>query len=127
VIERGKAARDVIGRVERGRAGGDEPDAFGDLRQRRQQRERLEARSPLAALERIDRHVEHGHVIGHEERIELRPLERLDTAFHMREVEVHVRPAGIAPRAGMDARRAHERAEVELAGRRHQKFLSKPI
>src|SRR4029077_14410505 len=113
VIERGETARDVIGRVERGRAGGDEPDALSALRQRRQQRERLEGGRRVAALERIDRHVEYGHVIGHEERIELRPLERLDTAFHMREVEVHVRPgAGIAPRAGMDARRAHERAEV---------------
>ncbi len=32
-IERGEAPRDVIGRVERGRAGGDEPDALGRLRQ----------------------------------------------------------------------------------------------
>ena len=32
VIERGEAARDVIGRVEGGRAGGDEADVLGDLR-----------------------------------------------------------------------------------------------
>ena len=33
MIERGEAARDVIGRVEGGRAGGDQADVFGHLRQ----------------------------------------------------------------------------------------------
>jgi hypothetical protein len=42
MIERGEAARDVIGHVESGRAGGDQADAFGHLGQGRQQRERLE-------------------------------------------------------------------------------------
>ena len=42
MVERGKAPRDVIRRVERGRTGGNEADVFGDLRQGRQQRERLE-------------------------------------------------------------------------------------
>ena len=120
VIERGEAARDVIGRVERGRAGGDEADMLGDLRERREQRERLERRHRVAALERIERHVEHGHVVGHEEGVELRPLERLDAALHMREVEIHVRPgARIAPSAGVNARRPHECAKVQLTCRTH--------
>jgi hypothetical protein len=56
----------------------------------------------VAALERIERHVEHGHVVGHEEGIELRPLQYLNGAFEVREVEIHVRPgAGIAPGAGV--------------------------
>ena len=42
VIERRKPARDVIGRIEGGRAGGDQTDMLGRSRQRRQQRERLE-------------------------------------------------------------------------------------
>jgi len=42
MIERSEAPRDVIGRIESRRAGGDQTDAFGDLRQGRQQRERLE-------------------------------------------------------------------------------------
>jgi len=36
--------------------------------------------------------------------------------FRVREVEIHVRPcAGIAPSAGVDACRPHERTEMELA------------
>ncbi len=70
----------------------------------------------MAALERIERHVEHSHVVGHEEGIELRPLQCLDAVLQVREVEIHVRPgAGIAPGAGVDARRPHERTKMELA------------
>jgi len=55
-------------------------------------------------------------MIGHEEGIEFRPLHRLDRVFQVREVEIHVRPgARIAPGAGVDTRRPHERTEVELA------------
>jgi hypothetical protein len=42
MIERGEAPRDVIGRVESGRARGDQTDAFGHLGQGRQEREWLE-------------------------------------------------------------------------------------
>ena len=73
VIERGEAARDVIGRVEGGRAGGDQADMLGRLRERGEQRERLERGRGVAALERIHRHVEHRHVVGHEEGVELAP------------------------------------------------------
>ena len=71
VVERGEAAGDVVGRVEGGRAGGDQADVLGRLRQRRQQGERLERGHRVAALQRIDRHVEHGQVVGHEEGVEL--------------------------------------------------------
>src|ERR1043166_3142014 len=54
-------------------------------------------------------------MIGHEERVEPAPLQRLDAAFQMRKIEIHVRPgAGIAPGAGVDARRAHESAKAKL-------------
>ena len=110
-----KPAGDVIGRVERGRAGGDEPEMLGDHRQRRQQRERLERRHRMAVLERVERHVEHGQMIGHEERIELAALERLREALEMGEIEIGVgKSAGIAPGAGVDGDRAHESAEMQL-------------
>ena len=51
MIERGEAARDVIGRVERGRAGRHQADVLGHLRQCRKQRERLERRDGVAALQ----------------------------------------------------------------------------
>ena len=119
-IERGKAPGDVIRRIEGGRAGGDEADPLGGLRQRRQQGERLERGRGVAALERIHRHVEHGHMVGHEERVELRPLQRLDRLLDVGEVEIHVGPgAGIAPGAGVDRSRPHERAETQLTCRDH--------
>lgn len=124
VIERGEPARDVIGRVERGRAGSDEADMVGHLRERREQRKRLERCYRVAALERIEGHVEHGHVVGHEEGIEFGPLQRLDAALHMRKVEIHVRPrARIAPGTGVDARRPHECTKVQLTCRAHVSSL----
>ena len=114
-VERGEAARHVIGLVEGGRSRCDQADALGDGRQRRQQRERLERGHGVAALERIDRHVQHGEVIGHEEGVELAGLELLDQRLDVAEVEIGVRPGpGIAPGAGVDADRAHERAKLEL-------------
>jgi len=60
-------------------------------------------------------HVEHGHMVGHEEGIELCPLQCLDGVFEVGKVEIHVRPrARIAPGAGVDARRAYECTEMEL-------------
>ena len=69
----------------------------------------------MAALERIDRHVQHGQVIGHEEGVELAGLELLDQRLMCAEIEIGVGPGpGIAPGAGVDADRAHERAKLEL-------------
>ena len=115
VVERSKAPGDVIGLVERGRSRRDQADMFGGAGQRRQQRERLERRHRVAALERIDRHVQHGQVIGHEEGVELAGLQFLDQLLDMREIEVGVGPcARIAPRAGVNGDRPHKRAELEL-------------
>ncbi len=44
-----------------------------------------------AALQRLHRHVQHGQMIGHEEGVELRRLQRLRETLQMREVEVGVR------------------------------------
>ena len=115
MIKRSKAPCDVIGRIERGRAGGDEPQMLGDHRQRREQRERLKRRHRVAVLERIERHIEHGQMIGHEEGVELGALQRLREPLDMGEIEIGVRKgAGIAPGAGVDGRWPHERAQVEL-------------
>jgi hypothetical protein len=74
-----------------------------------------ERRCRVAALERIDRHVEQRQVIGHEERVELAALQRLRKALQIPEVEIGVgEGARIALGPGVDARRPHERAELEL-------------
>src|SRR6266540_3690121 len=113
----------VIGRIERGRAGGDEAEMLGHAGQSRQQRERLERRHRVAALERVERHVEHGQVIGHEEGVEPGALQRLGEALEVGEVEVRVREgARITPGAGMDARRPHERAELQLTWHRRPRL-----
>ena len=63
----------------------------------------------MAALQRIERHVEHGQAIGHEERIELGTLQRLREALQMRKVEIR-----IGKGAGMDAAGPHEGAKSQL-------------
>ncbi len=115
VIERSEAAGDMIGFVEGGRTRRDQADMFSGAGQRRQQRERFERGDGVAALERIDRHVEHGEVICHEEGVELSGFEFPDQLLDMPEIEIGVRPrAGIAPRPGMNRDRPHERAEPQL-------------
>ena len=115
VVERGELARDVIGLVEGGRGGGDQADMLRGTGQRRQQRERIERRHGGAALQRLDRHVEHGQMIGHEEGVEAAALQRLGETLQMREVEIGVREsAGIAPGTGVDADGTHEGAEAQL-------------
>src|SRR6476646_2526440 len=79
----------------------------------------------MAALQRIDWHVQHGHVVGHEKSVELAALQRLREAFEMREVEIRVgEGAGIAPGASMDGRRSHEGGELELTWFCHWQRLS---
>src|SRR5664279_367935 len=76
----------------------------------------------MAALERVDRHIQHGQMIGHEEGVEFSGFELLNEALDMRKVEIGVRPrAGIAPRPGMNRDRPHERAEPQLT------FCHRPI
>jgi hypothetical protein len=69
----------------------------------------------MAALEHLDRHVEHGHVVGHEESVEAPALERLSETLEDLEVEIRVGDsAGIAPGAGVYRCRPHECAEPQL-------------
>src|SRR5439155_5929899 len=69
----------------------------------------------MAALQCIEGHVEHGHVVGHEEGVELAALERLHKALEVREVKIGIRESvGISPCSGMDTRRPHEGCELEL-------------
>ncbi len=121
MVERGEAARHVVGRIEGCRASGDEPDALCYRRERRQQRERLERGHGMTALERVERHVEHGHVVGHEEGVELAGLKLPGEALQVPEIEVRIGiGAGIAPGAGVDARRTHERTQPQLTRCRHR-------
>lgn len=115
MVERGEPAGNVIGRVEGRRRGCHQPDVIGDGGERRQQRERLEGRDRMAAPQRLDRHVEHGQMIGHEEGVELGHLQCLREAFEVREVEIGVGiGARVAPGAGVKTDRAHEGAEPQL-------------
>ena len=102
MVERGEAPGDVIGRVESGRGGGDEADMLGRARERREERERLEGGHRVAALQGLDRHVEHRQMVGHEEGVELARLQLLRQALQQREVEVRVRrrPDSARPRYG---------------------------
>ena len=112
VVQRGELPRDVVGLVVGGGGGGDQPEPLRHHRQRRQQGERVEGGDGGAALQRLDRHVQHGQVVGHEERVEAALLQPTREAHQMLEVEIGVREgAGVAPGRGVDAHGAHERAE----------------
>ncbi len=115
VIERRKAPRDMVRLVEGRRRCRDEPKPVRDDSECRQQGRRIERRHRRATLQRLERHVQHRQVIGHEEGIEFAPLECLGEAFQVIEVEVGVRKGtGITPRCGVDADGPHERAEMQL-------------
>lgn len=77
MIERGETPGDMIRLVEGGGGSGNEADALRHRRQRGQQREGLERGDGVAAPERLDRHIESGKMIGHEEGVEFRPFQRL--------------------------------------------------
>ncbi len=91
VVEGGEPAGDVVGLVERGGAGSHQPYVLGDSGQGRQQRERLERCHRMAALQGLERHVEHRQMIGHEEGVEPPALQRLCETLQMREIEVGIR------------------------------------
>ncbi len=115
MVERRETSGDVIRRVERGGRGCNESQPFRDRGQRGQQRQRFERGHRVAMLERVERHVEHREVVGHEERVEAATLERLREALQMREVEVGIGiGARIAPCAGMNGGRTHKSAEAKL-------------
>ena len=115
VVERREAASDVIGLVKRRGRRRNQADPFGRARKSRKQGERLERGHRRAPSQRLDRHVEHGEMVGHEERVELSAFERLGETLQMLKVEVRVRiGAWIAPPARMDSDRTHEGAEAQL-------------
>ncbi len=115
MVERGEAPGDVIGLVEGRRGGRDQADSLRHHGERRQQGQRLERGRGAAAPQRLDRHVQYGQVIRHEEGVEPRALQGLDEAAQVLEVEVRIGiGAGIAPPGGMDADRAHERTQMKL-------------
>ncbi len=127
VVQRGEPAGHVVGRVEGGGGGGDQPDPLGLGGQVAQERERLERGHRVAAPQRLDRHVQHRQVVGHEEGVELGRLQPLDAVGQERQVEVGVGlGARIAPRAGVDGGRAHEGAEVQLPALSHRTCLPRP-
>src|SRR5213080_714000 len=79
----------------------------------------------MAALQRIEGHVEHGHVVGHEEGVELAALESLRKALEVREAKIGIRESvGISPCSGMDTCRPHEGCELELTWSRHREPLA---
>ena len=120
VIQRREQPRHVVGRVVGGGHGGDQADALGHGGQGRQQRHRRERGDGGAALQGIGRHVGHGQVVGHEERIELAVFELLRQALDQRPVEVGIRRAArVAPGSGVDADRAHEGTQVQHSGFAH--------
>ena len=115
VIERCEAPRHMIGLVERGRCRGDETDAARQRRNSGKQRERLERRDRVAALQSLLGHVEHGKMIGHEEGVELRRFQFLRKRDDMGKVEIRVRiRPRIPPGSGMEADGAHEGAQMKL-------------
>ena len=98
---------------------------FGGGRQRGQQREGLERGGRVAAPQGFERHVQHGHMVGHEEGVELAFLEFAGELAQLWEIEIHIGPGpGISPRARVDRRRAHECAEMQSLVAGHDRLPS---
>src|SRR5262245_45975583 len=69
----------------------------------------------MAALQRFDRHVEHGKVVGHKKGIELATLQRLRHSFDVCQIEVGIWECSrIAPSSGMNTDGPHECPEMQL-------------
>lgn len=116
MIERGETPGDVIGLVEGGGRGGDQPDAGGDGGERRKQGEGLEGGDGMAAAQRLCGHVQHRQMIGHEKCIEFRGLELLCEARQMSEIEIRIREgARITPCTRVETDGPHEGAEMQFA------------
>jgi hypothetical protein len=126
MVEGGEAAGDEICLLEGSGRCRNEAGVGRRNGDRRQQGRGVERSDRVAALERLDPHVEDGEVIGHEEGVELSALERLGGAHKMREVEIRVRKsARVASRDGVDRRRSHEGAELHLTLRGHAWFFQR--
>src|SRR6266853_5373862 len=89
---------------------------LGDHGERGQQRQRIERRHRSAMLERVERHVQHGQMVGHEEGVEAAALQRLRESLQVREIEIRIRKRSrVEPRGGVDTDRPHERTEAQLS------------
>ncbi|BAV75684.1 hypothetical protein PCAU_3475 [Pseudomonas chlororaphis subsp. aurantiaca] len=124
MIEGSETPGDMKRLVVGGRGRRHQADVFGGLAEGGQQGEGFERGGGMAAFQGLDGHVEQGQVVGHEKRIETRPLQGLGETLEVGEVEVGVAiGARVAPGAGVNADRAHEGAQLELALGRHGKLL----
>ena len=110
VVDRRQPPGQVVGVVVGRRDGGDEPDAARRLRQRRQQRQRLQlARRPELARAHRRR------AVGQEQRVELRALGQPGQADPVVQIEVGPRVAGGQPPRGLVVARLHqERVEMQF-------------
>ena len=121
MVEGGETPRDRVGRLEGGGGGGDQPDMLGHHRQYRQQGQRIERGDRRAALQRRHRHVEHAEMVRHEPGVKAAALQGLGKADQVLEIEIGVGiGAGVAPPGGVDADRAHECAQMQLAWSCHR-------
>ena len=115
MVERGKAPGNMKGFIECRRSGRHQADPLRHHGQRGQKGKRLERGDRMAAAQRLDRHVQHGQVIGHEEGIEFPRLQLPDRMDQRVEVEIRVgHRARKAPGAGVNADRPHEGAQFQL-------------
>ena len=119
MVKRCKSARDMKRLVKGGRTGRHQTDMLSDHGKRREQGERFERCCGMAAAQGLNGHIEHGQMIGHEERIEATILELLDQPLEMTQIEIGIGIGPrITPRPGMYRGRAHEGVETQLrAGR----------
>jgi hypothetical protein len=112
VVERGELARQLERLVIRGGRGRDQSDAFGEHRDRRQQRHRLEVIAGAVTHVAAER-----EIVGEEDRVELRAFCYLCEPRIVARVERVLRPAvRMAPGRLVVARSHQERVEVQLPG-----------
>jgi len=89
MIGEAKAPRNMVGRIEGGRAGGNQPKMLGHTASAGS---RIIGSNELhrgaAALQRAHRHIEHGKMVGHEEGIELAALQGLGERSDARKLKL---------------------------------------
>jgi len=120
-----KRTRDQIGLLERSRSGGDEAEAFGRHARNRQKGQRIERRHGMAALQRLDRMLRTAKWSAMKNASKRPRSSVWAKRLRCARIEIGVREgAGIAPGAGVDRRRTHERAEPQLSFLRHEILAS---
>ena len=117
-VERGELAGDVVGLLVGGRGGGDEADALGERRQRREQRHRLEARDlGVAALDAAAEG--DGEAVSEEVGVEEPAFGGPgELAVELEAGGAVGRRVGVAPCGDVLATAGEEGAELDLSGHR---------